>query len=135
MSPPSRMAMARPIAGSPFTRNIGWGGSAKPRRTVAMSPRRTSLPPTLKLVASRSCSDSNEPETRTDRVSSPVWIEPAGCTTFCAWSAAITALRSMPRVASSRLENSTKIRSSCAPRISILDTSGTLSSCERTSST
>ncbi len=28
MSPPSRMAMARPIAGWPLTRNIGCGGSA-----------------------------------------------------------------------------------------------------------
>ncbi len=27
MSPPSRMAMARPIAGFPFTRNMGCGGS------------------------------------------------------------------------------------------------------------
>ena len=33
-SPPSRMAMASPIAGSPSTRNIGCGGSAKPRRTL-----------------------------------------------------------------------------------------------------
>ena len=30
----------------------------------------------------------------------------------------------MPRLASSCVENSTKIRSSCAPRISILETSG-----------
>jgi len=28
MSPPSRIAIARPMAGSPFTRNIGCGGSA-----------------------------------------------------------------------------------------------------------
>ena len=28
MSPPSRIAMARPMAGLPLTRNIGWGGSA-----------------------------------------------------------------------------------------------------------
>ena len=44
MSPPSRMAMARPIAGLPFTRNIGCGGSAKPRRTWAMSPSRIRRP-------------------------------------------------------------------------------------------
>ena len=27
MSPPSRMAIASPMAGLPLTRNIGWGGS------------------------------------------------------------------------------------------------------------
>ena len=43
--------------------------------------------------------------------------------------------RSMPRLASSCIEKSMKICSSCAPRISILETSWTLSSCERTSST
>ena len=44
-------------------------------------------------------------------------------------------LRSMPSVASSFIETSTKIRSSCAPRISILETSGTFKSSERTFST
>ena len=40
MSPASRIAIARPMAGLPLTRNIGCGGSTKPRRTVAMSPSR-----------------------------------------------------------------------------------------------
>ena len=46
-----------------------------------------------------------------------------------------TSARSMPSPASFSVENSTKIVSSWAPRISILDTSGTCSSRARTSST
>ncbi len=64
MSPPSRMAMASPIAGLPSTRNMGWGGSAKPRRTLAMSASLIMRPPATKVVSRMSCSDSNEPETR-----------------------------------------------------------------------
>jgi hypothetical protein len=60
---------------------------------------------------------------------------PAGRITFCACSAARSAVRSMPRLASCCIENSTKITSSCAPMISIVETSGTWSSCERMSST
>ena len=82
-------------------------------------------PPTAKLTFAESCSERKAPETRSDSVSLPVWIVPAGRTTFCACSAAISAARSMPRLASSFIENSTKIRSSCAPRISIFETSGT----------
>ena len=37
--------MASPIAGSPFTRNMGWGGSTCPRLTVAISPRRNTRSP------------------------------------------------------------------------------------------
>ena len=75
------------------------------------------------------------PETRSEMLSAPVCIVPAGRTMFWACSAAIRADRSIPRVASSLVENSTKITSSCAPRISIFDTSGTRSSFERMSST
>ena len=82
-------------------------------------------PPTAKLVAKMSCSDPNEPDTRIDRISSPVWIRPAGWTTFWACSAATTAARLRPRLASSWVENSTNICSSCAPKISIFETSGT----------
>lgn len=92
-------------------------------------------PPTTKLMLRTSCSDAKEPDTRNDRVSDSVWIVPAGCTTFCAWSAAIKAERSRPRLARSCIENSTKIFSSWAPRISIFETSGTCKSFERTSST
>ena len=92
-------------------------------------------PPTTKLTSRMSCSDWNEPDTRNDSVSLPVWIVPAGRTTFWACRAAIRAERSMPRLASSCIENSTKMRSSCAPKISIFETSGTCSSFERTSST
>ena len=88
-----------------------------------------------KLMFRRSCSDSKAPVTRSSSFSSPVWMVPAGLTTFCACSAAISAERSIPRPASCSIENSTKILSSCAPSISIFDTSGTSSSRERTSST
>ena len=53
-------------------------------------------------------------------------MTPAGLTMFCACSAAIKDPRSMPRVASSAIENSMKICSSWAPRISILETSGSI---------
>ena len=92
-------------------------------------------PPTAKLMSSTSCSDRKAPDTRSESFSYPVWIVPAGWTTFCACSAASKAERSMPRLASSFIENSTKILSSWAPRISILETSGTCSSFERMSST
>ena len=84
MSPPSRMAMARPIAGLPLTRNKGCGGSAKPRRIVAMSRRRIMRPLATKLMLRRSSSDSKAPVTRSSRFSLPVWMVPAGLTTFCA---------------------------------------------------
>ena len=84
MSPPSRIAIARPIAGRPLTRNIGCGGSTKPRRTVAMSPSRKMRSPETKLTASMSRSLSNAPETRRNTRSSPVWMTPAGRMMFCA---------------------------------------------------
>jgi len=135
MSPPSRIAIASPIAGLPLARNIGCGGSAKPRVTRAMSARRMMRPPATKLMSRMSCSVANAPVTRIVMFSSPVCTIPAGCTMFCAARPATSACRSMPSVASSCLENSTKIRSSCAPRISILETSCTLSRAERMSST
>ena len=57
MLPPSRIAIARPIAGSPLTRNIGCGGSARPRRTVAISRSRIRRPFTTKVTFSRSFSE------------------------------------------------------------------------------
>ena len=135
MSPPSRMAMPRPIASRPLTRNMGCGGSAWPRRTVAISARRTMRSPTGKFTWSRSASDWKAPETRSEIRSSGVWIMPEGRTMFWACSAAKSAPRSIPRLASSRTENSTKMRSSCAPMISILETSGTKSRRERAAST
>ena len=92
-------------------------------------------PPTAKLTFEMSCSDQKEPDTRNDSVSLPVSMVPPGCTTFCACNARISAERSMPSVANSFMENSTKILSSCAPRTSILETSATWSSFERTAST
>ncbi len=89
MSPASRIAMARPIAGLPFTRNIGCGGSTKPRRTVAMSPSRKMRSPEMKLTFSMSRSVSNAPVTRRKTRSCAVWMTPAGRTRFCACSVAM----------------------------------------------
>ena len=63
MSPPSRMAMARPMAGFPLTRKIGCGGSTKIRLTSAMSPNRSRRPFAM-LMAKMSNSDLKAPETR-----------------------------------------------------------------------
>ena len=132
MSPPSRMAIARPIAGLPLTRNIGCGGSAKPRRTSRCRAAGSGARSTAKLTSRMSSSDSKAPDTRRRQllVAGLDACRP-GLTAFCACSAAISAARSMPRPASCSVENSTKIRSSCAPRISILETSGTCSRRER----
>ena len=62
----------------PLTRNIGCGGSAVPRRTSAMSPRRKMRSPTTKLTLRMSCSLAKAPETRTARRSCPVSISPDG---------------------------------------------------------
>ncbi len=88
MSPASRIAIARPIAGFPLTRNIGCGGSTKPRRTVAMSPSRMMRSPATKLTASMSRSESKAPVTRRNTRSRSVWITPAGRTRFCACNVA-----------------------------------------------
>ena len=87
MSPASRIAIARPIAGLPLTRNIGCGGSTKPRRTVAKSPSRTIRLPSTSVSASMSRSESKAPLTRMNTRSWSVWIVPAGRITFCACSA------------------------------------------------
>ena len=65
MSPPLRMAMAMPMPCWPLTRNIGSAGSAGPRVTWAMSPRRMVRPPATKLMSKISFCDRNAPETRT----------------------------------------------------------------------
>ena len=64
MSAWSRIEIARPMAGWPLTRNIGVGGSTKPRLTVAMSPRRMMRSPTTMLTFSMSRSLSKAPLTR-----------------------------------------------------------------------
>ncbi len=88
MSPESRMAMARPMAGLPLTRNIGCGGSAKPRRMVAMSPRRTMRPPSTRLTFPISRSESKAPVTLKNTRSCPVCSTPDGRMTFCERNAA-----------------------------------------------
>ena len=69
-------------------------------------------PPTAKFTPAMSCSDWNAPVTLTEMDLFPVWITPAGRTMFCACRAAIKDPRFIPRVASSRIENSMKICSS-----------------------
>jgi hypothetical protein len=90
----SRIAIARPIAGVPLTRNIGCGGSAVPRRTVgdvaeaedALAGHEVDRLRMSLLV------ESKAPETRTERpVPGSVSISArAGRTRFCACNAAIS---------------------------------------------
>ena len=80
--PPSRMEMASPMASLPLTRNIGWGGSAGPRVTRAMSLKGMIRPPAMKLTARMSFSDWKAPLTRIRIFSSPVWTTPVGATAF-----------------------------------------------------
>ena len=136
MSPPSRMAMARPMAGSPFTRKQRLrriGKAAPDLRDVAeaehapadgevdvchvlLGLKRARHPQRQRLVAGLDRAGGLDDVLRLQRARS-------------------SAERSMPRLASSCIENSTKIFSSWAPRISIFETSGTCRSFERTSST
>ena len=106
VSPPSRMAMASPMAGSPSIRNMGWGGSVKPRRTSAMSRSRSIRSPTAKVTSAMSCSDPKAPETRSAMDSLLVLKTPAGLTMFWARSAASRVLGSKPRPASRSAEKS-----------------------------
>ena len=100
-SPPLRIAIASPMPCVPLTRNIGCMGSAGPRVTCAMSPRRMIRPFfATKLTPSTSCSDWNAPETRMRIFSLSVCTMPAGITAFCACSPATSAARSMPSPAS-----------------------------------
>ena len=71
MSPPSRIAIARPIAGLPLTRNIGCGGSTYARCTSAMSPRRMFRPPNTKFTLRMESSLSKAPVTRKNSRSLP----------------------------------------------------------------
>ncbi len=64
-------------------------------------------PLATKLTANMSCSERNAPDTRNDSFSSPVCSTPAGLTMFCACNAVSSAVRSIPSVASSCMENST----------------------------
>ena len=84
-------------------------------------------PPTAKLTFETSCSDRNAPDTRSDSVSY------AGLDRAGRLHDVLRLQRRdqepsdrCPRLASSCIENSTKIFSSCAPRISIFETSRTL---------
>ena len=135
MSPASRIAIARPMACLPLTRNIGCGGSVKPRRTLAMSPRRKMRSPETMFTASMSLSESKAPVTRRNTRSCSPCIVPAGRTRFCACSVATIWFRFSRRPARRSSENSMKICSSCAPSTSIFETSGTCSRRERAAST
>ena len=131
MSPASRIAIASPIAGLPLTRNIGCGGSTKPRRTggdVAQAED---------AVAGHEI----------DRLDVALRVERAGDAQehpllfgldYASRAHEVLRLQSgddgrivEARPASRSVENSMKICSSCAPSTSIFDTSGTCSRRER----
>src|SRR5882724_4243069 len=83
----------------------------------------------------RLSSDANWPLTRTLMRSGPSWNTPEGATAFCACSEETMERVSSPRAAIFRVENSRKIFSSCAPRMSSLPTFGTVRTFARMSST
>jgi hypothetical protein len=134
MSPPGFIDTAMPSASSPMKRIRGAAGSAKPRCTLAMSPRRTVRSPARIGKARIASTESNSPLTRNCTRSLPVSKKPAGVTAFCSASACCTAANGMPSVASLVLDSSTQIFSSCRPSSSILPTSGTRCSSSSTRS-
>ena len=133
MSPPARIATPMPIASSPMKRMRGPGGSAKPRRTWATSPRRKVRSPT-RIGNARICStDVKRPSTRNATRRLGVSKNAAGTSAFCWSSASLTAATGTPSVASLVFDSSTQIFSSCTPNSSIFPTSGTAcsASCTR----
>jgi hypothetical protein len=61
MSPPARIETARPSASLPSKRMRGCGGSAKPRRTSATSPRRNRRPFARIEISRIASTESNAP--------------------------------------------------------------------------
>ena len=100
-----------------------------------MSPRRTMRPPTDEVGCEDVLLGLNAPETRTEQ-NFVAGLDVAGRPDDVLGlerrddGGTIDA-----EIGELLVENSTKIRSSCAPRISIFETSGTCRSLERTSST
>jgi hypothetical protein len=94
--PPLAITMPSPIASRPATRIRGCGGSARPRVTRAMSPRRKLRPPTARLASRRASTLSNGPLTRRRTRSVSVSTCPAGTTAFCRCSASNTWVGTRP---------------------------------------
>ena len=127
MSPPSRMAIARPMAGSPLTRNM------RLRRIGKAAPD-------LGDVAQAEHASANSEIDARDVLLGAECARDAKRQRFVAGLDGAGRLDDVlrlqrrdqapsdrcPRLASSCIENSTKIFSSCAPRISIFETSATL---------
>ena len=103
-----------------------------PRRMLATCPV-AGL--TTRIGSARIAStDWNAPATRTCTFCVPASTTPEPWTAFCALSCATTWLMSMPISAARFCGISTKTFCDCTPNNCTLATSGTRSSCERTSS-
>jgi len=98
---------------------------------VATSVRGKNRSFTRRLIALTSASDANCPLTRTLMRSGPAWNKPDGVTAFWACKELMMERVSSPSAASFRVENSRKMISSCAPRMSTLPTLGTVSTFAR----
>ena len=107
MLPFSTMEMPTPIAGRPSSRTRLAGGSARPRVTVAMSPRRNTRSPTATGTASTAATPSSAPVIRSGIEVAPVSKAPAGVTAFCRARLAKIACGLIPSVASLTWLNST----------------------------
>ena len=134
MLPFSTIETPTPIDGRPSSRTRLDGGSARPRVTVAMSPRRNTRSPTATGTASTAATPSSAPVIRSGIEVAPVSKAPAGVTAFCRARLSKIACGLIPSVASFTWLNSTKMRSPWVPIRSTLATPGTLSSCWRMSS-
>ncbi|MNM53821.1 hypothetical protein D3C81_649300 [compost metagenome] len=125
MSPPFFIATAMPMASSPMKRILAEAGSAKPRLTSAMSPRRTVRSPERIGKSRISCTDLNWPVMRSCTRSVGVSNQLAGAIAFCCDNACCTCCIDTPSVASLVLDNSIHTFSSCRPSRSTLPTSST----------
>ena len=97
----------RPIAGRPSWRTRLRGGSAKPLRTVAMSPSRNTRSPAATGTASTAATPSSAPVILSGIEVASVSKLPAGVTAFCRARLSKIARGSTPRVASFTWLNST----------------------------
>ena len=120
------MAMPSPIAGSPSTRNIGCGGSAKPRRTLRDVAHPDHAPAGDEVdVQDVLLGPEGAGDPQRDALVAGL-DDAGGADLVLGADRRQQRRRSMPRLASCSIENSTKITSSWAPMMSIFETSGTL---------
>jgi hypothetical protein len=106
-SPLRVIETARPIASRPLKRIVVTGGSAKPRRTCAMSPSLRVCPPARSNRSEIACTESSWPVTRNATEFWPVSTDPGGRIAFCAASAWPIICGSIPSAPSRFDESST----------------------------